>query len=93
MYKALEKGWDFEPNSNISRLKLFLALYKGQKYKYSTIRALGTVAGNSGTPRGSRALAEGGVAANIRVVSNTTHYQEFKKRENARKIKIKIEMN
>ncbi len=51
------------------------------------------VAGNSGTPRGSRALAEGGVAANIRVVSNTTHYQEFKKRENARKIKIKIEMN
>jgi hypothetical protein len=37
MYKALEKEWDFEPNSNISRLKLFLALYEGQKYEYSTV--------------------------------------------------------
>jgi hypothetical protein len=42
MYKALEKEWDFEPNSNISRLKLFLALYKGQKYEYSAVQALGT---------------------------------------------------
>jgi len=33
MYKALEKEWDFEPNSNISRLNLFLVSYEGQKYE------------------------------------------------------------
>ena len=42
MYKALEKEWDFEPNSNISRLNSFLALY-GQKYEVVRLKAIHSI--------------------------------------------------